>query len=123
MTDEIQKAMEQEERRRIETIYWAGVMIWAGLVFVADNQGWLPDVGEAEAWSWVFAGVGLYGTLGNFYRLVAVDWSAPTTGDWVWSGFWLIIGLVGVTGVDIFWPLALILVGVVVIANMLFRRE
>ena len=122
MTDELQTALEQEERRQIETIYWAGVLIWAGLVFVADNQGWLPKVGEAGPWSWIFFGAGLYGTLGNFFRLAAANWSAPTTWDWIWSGFWLILGLVGVTGVDVFWPLALILVGVVVLANMLFRR-
>jgi hypothetical protein len=57
--------MEQEERQQIETIYWAGVLIWAGLVFVADNQDWLPKVGEAGPWSWIFFGAGLYGTLGN----------------------------------------------------------
>jgi hypothetical protein len=123
MTEELKTALEQEQRRRIETLYWAGVLIWAGLVFLADHQDWLPTVGEAGPWSWVFFGAGLYGTLGNFFRLVSVDWVNPTSWDWIWSGFWLIIGLVGVTGVDVFWPLALILVGVVVIANMLFRRD
>jgi hypothetical protein len=123
MTDELKTGIEQEERRRIETIYWAGVLIWAGVVFILDNQGSLPEIGEAGPWSWVFFGAGLYGTLGNFFRLVAVDWSSPTTWDWIWSGFWLIIGVVGVTGVDIFWPLAMVLAGVVVLGNTLLRRD
>ena len=33
-------------RKRIETIYWAGVFIWAGFVFGADHLGLLPQIGE-----------------------------------------------------------------------------
>ncbi len=117
------KVAHKQERQHIERMYWAGVLVWVGLVLVIDNQGSLPKIGEADAWSWVFFGAGLYGMLGNLYRLASPDWSAPTGWDYVWSGFWLIVGLGGVTTADIFWPMALVLVGVVSLANALFRRE
>jgi hypothetical protein len=112
-----------KERHTLETFYWAVVLIWAGLVFMADNLALLPQIGDADAWSWLFFGAGLYGTLGNLYRLAAANWSSPTDWDYIWSGFWLVLGISGVTTADIFWPLALVLVGVVALAKALLRRD
>jgi hypothetical protein len=112
-----------QERQFLETLYWAGVLIWAGLVFLANSLEILPQIGEADPWSWVFFGAGLYGTLGNLYRLASPNWSSPTTWDYIWSGFWLIVGLGGVTNVDLFWPLVLVLVGVVALANTLLSSD
>ncbi len=112
-----------EEHHYLETIYWAGVLIWAGLVFMADSLAVLPQVGTGDVWSWIFFGAGLYGTLGNLYRLVSRNWSNPTDWDYIWSGFWLILGLSGMTAAEVFWPLALVLVGVVALANTLFRSS
>jgi len=112
-----------QERRYLETLYWAGVLIWAGLVFMADSLALLPQIGEADAWSWLFFGAGLYGTLANLYRLASANWSNPTDWDYVWSGFWLVLGLSGVTSADVFWPLALVLVGVIALAHSLLRRD
>jgi len=55
--------------------------------------------------------------------MVSPDWSNPTTWDYIWSGFWLIAGLVGVTNLDILWPLAMVLVGVLALINALLRRD
>lgn len=112
-----------KERQSLETLYWAGVLIWAGLVFMADSLALLPQIGDADAWSWLFFGAGLYGMLGNLYRLASVNWSNPTDWDYIWSGFWLILGLSGVTSADVFWPLALVLIGMVALANALLRRD
>ena len=112
-----------EERHYLETLYWAGVLIWAGLVFMADSLAILPQIGQADVWSWLFFGAGLYGTLGNLYRLASANWSNPTAWDYIWSGFWLILGLGGLTNADVFWPLVLVLVGVVALANTLLRRD
>jgi hypothetical protein len=60
-------ADKMEVRKRYETLYWAGALIWAGLMFGAESLGILPQVGQADAWTWVFVGVGLYGTLINIY--------------------------------------------------------
>ncbi|MHC4433614.1 MAG: hypothetical protein ACYTBS_17375 [Planctomycetota bacterium] len=103
-------------RSRAEALYWAGVLIWAGLVFGADSLRLLPQIGRADAWAWVFIGAGLYGTMMNLYSSTLPD-SITTTWDWLWSGFWLVIGLSGLIAVDVFWPLVLVFVGLSVLAR------
>ena len=117
-----QMMSEKEERQRFETLWWAGALIWAGLVFAADSLGWLPQIGKADAWSWVFLGAGLYALVGDLYRLVSVSHLNPTTWDWVFTGFLLIVGLSWVVGVDMFWPLVLILVGVAFLISVVRRN-
>jgi len=118
-----QDTSQQEGRRRIDAIYWAGVFIWAGLVFGADSLGFLPQIGGASAWSWVFAGAGLCALLGNIYRAASPDWPNPTTWDYIWAAILLIIGLGGVFNVDVGFPVILIVIGVALLANMLLRRD
>jgi hypothetical protein len=77
-----------QERHHLETLYWAGVLIWAGLVFMADSLALLPQIGAADTWRWLFFGAGLYGTLGNLYRLASANWSSPTDGDCIWPWCW-----------------------------------
>lgn len=118
-----QNISKKKERQRLEGLWWAVALIWAGLVFGADSMGILPQIGEADGWSWIFLGAGLFGTLGNLYRVVSSDVPNPTTWDWVWSGIILILGLGGFTALDFSWPLILILVGGVILVNVLWRRE
>jgi len=122
MLSESKVRSEQEARKRLESLWWAGVLIWAGLVFAADSLGILPQVGEASAWSWVFFGAGLYGMLGNLYRLTSLDQPNPTAWDYIWSGFLLLVGLGDVTTVDVFWPLVLVIVGAVILVGALRQR-
>lgn len=110
-----------ERRSKAETLYWAGVLIWAGLIFGAANLGYLPQVGSASVWSWVFIGAGMYGTMMNIYSSFLPD-TVTTTWDYIWSGFWLLLGLSGLFIFDIFWPVVLVLVGAVVLVNAFLRN-
>lgn len=112
-----------KERQYKDTLYWGGAFLWAGLVFGADFLGLLPLVGNADAWSWVFLGVGLYGLLGDFFCLFSPNWSNPTDLDYLWSGFWLLVGLSGFFIFEIFWPIALVLVGGVTLAVAFVSRS
>jgi hypothetical protein len=114
---------EHKERKRLEAIWWAGALIWAGLVFAADRVGILPQIGESDAWTWIFFGAGLYGMLGNLYRVANPNPPNPVAWDIIWAGGLLVIGLAGLSPVDIFWPLILVLVGVVILAEALFQRR
>ncbi len=113
---------ERRERRRLEGLWWAVVLIWAGLVFGADRMGRVPQIGAADAWSWIFLGAGTLGMLGSLYRWTSPSVPNPTTWDWVWASFCLIIGLGDFTTPNIGWPLLLILVGGVMLVNVLWRR-
>ena len=118
-----QTANKTEERRRIEGVYWAGVLIWAGLVFGADSLGWLPLIGDAGPWSWIFLGAGLYSLVGSLYRLSSTGYSSPPTSDYIWGAIFLLIGFGGFTTVNITWPLVLIVVGVILLVRVFIQRE
>ncbi len=99
------------------------MLIWAGLVFGADSMGLVPQIGDAGAWSWIFLGAGTLGLLGALYRVTTPRVPNPTTWDWVWASFCLIIGLGDFTTLNISWPLILILVGAAILVNVLWRRD
>jgi len=118
-----QSTGEKKERQRLEGLWWAVVLIWAGLVFGADSVGVLPKIGAADAWSWVFLGAGALGLLGGLYRMSSPDAPNPTAWDWSWGGIFLILGLGGFTALNISWPLILVLVGGVILVKALGHRN
>jgi hypothetical protein len=117
-----QRMSRLEERRGFETLWWAATLIWAGVVFEADGLGWLPQIGQGDAWTWIFLGAGLYGLVGTLYRQLSVGALNPRTWDYVWAGFLLIVGLGGAAGVSAFWPAVLILAGVAYLVRIVRRR-
>lgn len=113
---------DMKERAQIERLYWAGVLIWAGLVFGADSLGYLPELGNSNAWSWLFLGAGLFGMLGSLYRSLSPEVLDPTAWDYIWSGFWLLVGLSGFVTTALIWPVALVIVGVIALISV-FRSN
>jgi hypothetical protein len=105
-----------KEKQFKDALYWGGAFLWAGLVFGADLLGLLPQVANFDAWSWVFLGVGLYGLVGALFFLVSPNWSNPTAWDFIWSGFWFLVGLSGTIIFDIIWAIGLILLGLLILA-------
>lgn len=119
---------QQEESQRealghLEAIYWGGVIIWVGLVFGADSLGYLPQIGGAGSWSWIFFGAGLYGLLMALFRESSEDYPSPTAWDYVWAGIFLILGLSGIFAVDIAWPVILVVVGIAILGKAFFRQR
>jgi hypothetical protein len=110
-------------RKRAEGLWWAGALIWAGLVFGAESLDLLPQIGGADAWSWVFLGAGLYGLVSNLYYLRSESAFKPTPWDWIWSGGLSIVGLGGFATIEISWPVILILVGVAILISQYLRRR
>jgi hypothetical protein len=123
MLTEQNKTIKQEESRRGEALYWAAVLIWAGLVFGAENLGALPQVGGMDAWNWVFFGAGLLALVGCIRRLSSPDRAHPTTWDYVWAGVLMILGLSGLTTLEIGFPLILLLIGVALLATTLMAAD
>ncbi len=115
--------VKREERQRLEALYWGGVLIWAGLIFGIESTGGLPEVGEAEAWSWVFFGAGVYSLLLNLWHASSPDRTNPTTADNLWGIALTIIGIGGVAKLDITWPVLLILFGGVMLFNVFKQTE
>ncbi len=57
------------------------------------------------------------------FRAVSPDYLPPTTWDYIWAGILLILGLSGLTALEIGFPLILLLVGVVILGGALLRRD
>ena len=119
-----QEAMQEKaERKRLESFWWAAVIIWAGIVFIADYMGLLPNIREAGAWSWIFLGAGVFGLIGALIRVVSDGLPNPTGWDYFWSALFLIIGAGGFVGGGIAFPIVLIVIGLAILGNVLFRRD
>ena len=112
----------QAYRRHIDSLYWAGVLIWAGVIFGAEAAGLLPKIGEATGWSWVFFGAGVFSLLISLWHASSPNHANPKTGDWLWGIVLTLIGLGGLTTLDITWPLILVALGAVMLING-FRED
>lgn len=123
MLPEQQPTNAKDERKRGEALFWAAVLIWAGLVFGADSLGALPQIGGMDTWNWVFFGAGLLALIGCVRRASSPDRTQPTIWDYVWSGILMILGLSGLTTVKIGFPLILLLIGVALLGSSLWHTD
>lgn len=129
-TEEIsqEKAEQQQKRRTSDAIFWGGVFIWAGIVFLAENLDRLPNIGTAgEWWFWIPLGAGVLALVINVIRLVTPAWSIPTTGDYIWTAVMLFAGIGGAYDFDIdgtvIPAVAFVAVGILILGSVFLRRE
>ena len=114
---------EKAERKRLESYWWAAVLIWSGFFFVAELLGFLPEIGAANAWSWIFLGAGVFGLIGALIRVANPDLPRPTGWDYFWSILFLVIGASGFFGGGIAFPIVLVVVGLAILVNIFFRND
>jgi hypothetical protein len=115
--------VEAAERRRMDAIWWAGVLIWIGLALGAEALDILPQIGDSnEWWPWIFVGVGPWSLALNVYRQ-ASSWPDPTTWDWMWTAIFLLVavGAVADIGGEVVGAVVLVVVGVILLARALSR--
>jgi hypothetical protein len=131
VTAELGEAMTDEtaghgaERKRMETIWWAGVLIWIGLALFGESLEILPEIGDdGEWWPWIFIGVGPWSLALNMYRAFT-HWPAPSTWDWIWTAIFLLVALgtfVDIGG-EIVGAVALVSIGIVLLVRALRHHE
>ncbi len=118
---------------RLSGISWALVLIWAGLVFLADNIGWLnrltlPDNGwdigfvHPSAWTLIFLGAGLIVLLEAFLRAVLPGYASPTGGTLIFAAILIGIGMSNLFRSDLIWPLVIMGVGIAILLGSLMKR-
>ena len=118
-----QTIMTKGNPRRMDVFFWAGALIWAGVIFAADSLDLLPQIGQANSWSWIFLGAGALGLVLNFSSQSSGAYANPTAWDWGWSGFFLVIGAAGFLSFNIPGWLFLIAIGVAILVSGLTHRE
>ena len=83
---------EKWRRDALSVVVWAGMLIWAGLVLLAENMGFLASLriqeSRVEAWSIVFIGAAVIVFLEVLVRLVVPSYRRAVGGtlvaDYVW---------------------------------------
>ncbi len=106
-------------------IIWAAVLIWAGLVFLANNLNmldqlifpaarWLPvelQVVNPGVWMVILTGAGVLLLVECGLRLVVPAWRRPIFGTLILAMVFIGAGLGAVFNINIIWPLILIAIG------------
>lgn len=107
----------QEKGNNLDAVFWGGSLLWAGAVFGLEYFSNLPQVGAANAWSWIFLGMGVYSLLLNTIRLSSQSYSNASAWDWIWGLVFLGIGAAGFAAISVPWWLFLIVIGIVILAK------
>lgn len=134
--EKLEKQDEKDEKGRGEkwrndplgAVIWALILIWAGLVFLAQNLGWLTRFELDNVWGLIFIGAGLIVWLEVLIRLVLPQYRRPVVGTFIFGIVLLGIG-VGITfGTtpqmwSVIFALVIIAVGVSILFRGLGRRS
>jgi nitric oxide reductase large subunit len=130
-----EKSFEEKRRRDpLGLIIWAIIFIWAGVVLLANNLGYLnwlqfqgrffPGAeyqGATNAWSLIFLGAGVILMFEVLIRLLVPDYRRPVGGTLILALVFIGIGLGNFFGWGIIWPLIIIAIGLSLIVRALVR--
>jgi len=127
---EEEKRSEKEEKSREEkwrrdplsAIAWAAILIWAGLVFLADNLQLLGRW-EIPVWAVIFIGAGVIELVEALARVALPEYRRGVTGTVIWGIILIAIGLGFLIGWQVVWPIVLIAIGLAILLGGLFRRR
>jgi hypothetical protein len=114
-----EKAWDEKARRDpLSSMLWAGILIWAGVAFLIQNLGLLRSMGlpaSFDGWSLVFAGAGVILMVGVLIRLTVPEYRGPVVGQVILGMVFLSIGLGDTYGWQILGPVAIIIIGMIVL--------
>jgi hypothetical protein len=124
--DEKGQSWEKDEKGRsadpLGGVIWALIFITAGLIFLAETTLGLFDFEQfGGAWNVIFVAVGLILLLEVALRLLIPAYRRPVSGTLVFSFILLALGLSGIVGWEITWPVFIIAIGVAMLISGLLR--
>lgn len=131
-----EKSVEEKwQRDPLVAIVWAVILIWAGLVLLAENLGLLSALGgitqtipggdfvpNITAWSVILAGAGVIVLIEVLIRLLVPAYRRPVGGTLVLGVILLGIGLGNLINWSILFPLIIIALGISIILRGFSRR-
>ncbi|MCJ7618766.1 MAG: hypothetical protein MUP64_00935 [Anaerolineae bacterium] len=102
-------------------IIWGLIIIFAGLAFAAVNLGMYPWLTWENVWSVIFIGAGLLFVLEVIIRILMPTYRRPIRGRIILAFVALAIGLGGLIGWEVTWPLIIIAVGLAIVIGVFVR--
>ena len=125
-----EKSWDEKWRRDpLGAAIWAAILIWAGLVLLADNIGLLGQYAAAwglarlEVWNFIFLGAGVIVLLEALIRSTVPAYRRPIVGTIIWGIVLIGIGVGDVIGWGTIWPFILIAIGLAIILRGLVPRK
>lgn len=118
--EKAEKEREKDEKRwdekwrrdPLSAAVWALILIWSGLVLLADNLELFAGAGWFGTWGLILTGAGALVLLEVVLRLLVPAYRRPVGGSLIWAAILLGLGLSNLVGASIAWPLVLIALGV-----------
>ena len=132
---EDEKHTEKHDHDPLSSLTWALILIWAGLVFLASNLGWLEQIKShplgiegftitsLSTWSVIFVGAGVLVFLEAIVRTFVPAYRSSTGGNFFLAAIFLGIGLGGIFGWNVVWPFILIAMGLSALASALIQSR
>ena len=127
-----EKSYEEKYRRDpLGTLVWAIILIWAGVVWLANNFGYLDRFRNLfsdlpfdfpfarEVWALFFLGAGVILLIEVLIRLTVPDYRRPVLGTFILAVVFFGIGL---GSWQLIWPLVLIVIGLSILLRGMFRK-
>jgi len=133
-----EKTWEEKWRRDpVSAVVWACILIWAGLVLLAGNLGWLgisttfpiitipsePALAVMEPWPFIFLGAGVIILLGMVVRLLVPAYRRAVGGDIILGVVFIAIGMGWWVGWEIIGPAAIIGIGLAILVGGFLRKK
>lgn len=114
---------EKWQRDPLGSAVWAVILIWAGLAFLAETMGLLArlNIPRLGAWDLILIGAGLVVLAEAIIRVLVPAYRRPVTGALILAFVLLTIGIGGVIGGEIVWPIVLIAVGAAILLRIFLR--
>ena len=118
-----EKDREEKWRRDpLSGMVWAAILIWAGLVLLADNLRLLASFQQLQAWALILIGAGVILLVEVVIRLTMPAYRRPVVGTLIFGLILIGAGLGEVLSWDVIGPLVLIGVGVFILTRVFWRR-
>jgi hypothetical protein len=127
-----EKTYEEKYRRDpLGTLIWAFILIWAGLVWLANNFGFLDRVRfrfaklpfdfplRTEVWTIFFLGAGVILLIEVLIRLTVPEYRRPVMGTFILA---IVFFGISLGNWNLIWPLVLIVIGVSILLRGVFKR-
>src|SRR4030042_3796889 len=115
--DEKRKGWDEKWRRdRVNAVGWAAILIWGGLIILAETTGWGEENFDWWAsWAVFFCGAGAILLLSAFYRTLVPEQRRAVTGNVIFGLILLGIGLGELVSWNYIWVIVLIAIAILIL--------